>query len=790
MKTKILYIILLFIPFLAQSQWLNKWEKVNIAGRYSQEAYLDVYFLPSNRNLGWICGFNSQVSFTTDGGDNWETVRVDPNKDIQLESIHFTSPNIGYTSGDDSDNNVAGSIYKSTDGGRSWSNISPISRQQYSMWGCYFYDDNNGIAVASSGITGCEIQVFFKTTNGGQSWTQRRYEIRTGTKLSDVRIDGATGYGQAISSGYIWETTDYGDNWNIEFTTGPIDWAEELSYQDSSFIIPIAEGCQGDFLGYGGMLFTTDKGKTIQRKILENTINMYGSFLVNKTSGWACGFEKSVYFTCDAGNNWENLNCGIEGDLDDIFFIDDTTGWVVGDDVFRTRNVTEVNKVVSRDTVYICRGDIAELKIQPPDHLPKTVWTNCGRGNSYYTGDDGDYRAFAYASPCDTAFIYDFKVMYYPDYIPEIQSSNSNNLCVGDTIRLTVDTLYQSYLWNTGDTTSYLDVYETGDYIVQTTSPDGCLKFDTINVVFNPLPTPNILPLTKNNFCIGDSILLQSEFEHYRYKWYNNSNELISVNKSIFVKDSGNYVLIAESEFGCIDTSASFFVSVKIDSNRLSVDYSISEPFRFDTLTLGNKICQKVSITNKSNIDYQVQLIKLKDKYYFAAPPSDLPRLAPYETAEFLICFNGDSTGNFEDIVEIPDVCSPHFFKIEGVVEPFNFEAISKCDVPWRFTSIRLDKKHIFESSAPYPNPSNSLLAISYMEFTPEDNVNVNVSLYDSKGIKVGELERRISDIEYYSNGKIERGEYIAEMDLPTGIYFIVIEGNDITESKPIVITR
>ncbi len=788
MKIKILYIILFLLPILVQSQWLNKWEKVNIAGRYSQEAYLDVFFLPSNRNLGWICGFNSQVSFTTDGGDNWETVRVDPNNNIQLESIHFTSPNIGYTSGTNSENSLAGAIYKSIDGGRTWVDISPMLRQFYSIWGCYFYDDNSGVAVA--GLVGCDTQIFFKTTNGGQSWTQRRYEIRSGTKLSDVHIDGNTGYGQAISSGYVWETTDFGDNWEIDFTTGPIDWAEELAYQDSSFIIPIAEGCQGDFAGYGGMLFTTDKGKTIQSKILENTVNMYGSFLINKTSGWVCGFDKSVYFTCDAGNNWENLNCGIEGDLDDIFFIDDTTGWVVGDDVYRTRNVTEVNKVISRDTVYICRGEVAELKIQPPDNLPKTVWTNCGRGNSYYTGDDGEYRAFAYASPCDTAFIYDFQVIYYPDYTPEIQSSSSNYLCEGDTIRLTVDTFYQSYLWNTGDTTSYLDVYESGNYIVQTTSPDGCIKFDTTNIVFNPPPKPNILPLTKNNFCIGDSIILQSEFDHHIYRWYNNASELISNTKTITVKDEGNYKLIAESEFGCIDSSSSYFVSVIIDSNRLSIEYTITNSFTFDTLTLGKKTCQKVRITNTSNVDYQLQLIKLRDKYYFAAPPSDLPKLGPFETAEFEICFEGDSTGNFEDIVEIPDICSPHFFTVDGVVAPFNFEALSKCDVPWTFTSIRIDKKHIFESSAPYPNPSNSSLAISYMEFTPKENVQMKVYIYDSKGIRVGELERRISGIEYYSNGKLERGEYIAETNLPTGIYFIVIEGNDNTESKPIVITR
>lgn len=786
MKSKILYIILFLIPILAQSQWLNKWEEVDVAGRIQKSVFLDIYFLSTDRNLGWICGSESQVSFTKDGGDNWETVIIDTNKLIKLESIHFTSPSVGFTSGSYYDKDSSGAIYKSIDSGRTWVDISPEIGEFYHIWGCYFYDDNNGITVASDG---CRTQIFFKTTDRGQSWTTKKYITPGGTKLSDVHIDGVTGYGQAISSGYVWVTTDYGSNWDIEFGTGPIDWAEELSYQDSSFIIPIAKGCEGAD-GYGGMLFTTDKGENINIEILGLYRDMYGSFLINKTSGWVAGLYSSMYFTCDAGNIWENLNCGIEGDLDDVFFIDDTTGWVVGDKVFRTQNVTEVNKFISIDTVYLCRGEIAELKIQPPDNLPNTVWSTCGRDRALYTTDDGDYRAFAYNSPCDTAYIYDFKVIYYPDYITEIIADNYDTHCEGDTVRLSVDTVFKSIIWNTGDTTSYLDVYETGNYIVQTTSPDGCVKYDSLEVVINPLPTPNIISLTKNDFCIGDSILLQSEFDHNSYRWYNDSSQLISNQKSVTVKESGDYKLIAESEFGCIDSSASFFVSVRIDSNRLSVEYSITEPFTFDTLTLSKTTCQKVKITNTSNEDYQVQLIKLKDKYYFAAPPSDLPKLGPFETVEFEICFNGDSTGYFSDIVEIPDNCRPHFFKVDGIVAPFSFKAISKCDVPWTFTSIRLDKNYIFESSSPYPNPSNGFVALSYMEFTPQEKVDMKVYIYDSKGIRVGVLDRRISEVEHYSNGKLERGEYISDLNLPTGIYFIVIEGNDNTESKPIVITR
>ena len=101
-----------------------------------------------------------------------------------------------------------------------------------------------------------------------------------------------------------------------------------------------------------------------------------------------------------------------------------------------------------------------------------------------------------------------------------------------------------------------------------------------------------------------------------------------------------------------------------------------------------------------------------------------------------------------------------------------------------------MDKSYVFESSAPYPNPSDGQIAMSYMEFSPKEIFETKVFIYDSKGIRIGILEKRISDVEYFSNGKLERGEYISDLELQTGIYFLIIDRNDKTESKPIVITR
>ena len=788
MKITIALIIILFFPALSNAQWINKWEKVNIPDRYSPQAYLDIYFLPSDRNLGWACGFSSQVSFTKDGGETWKTVNVDDSNPIQLESIHFVTPDIGFTSGPSSNQQVSGSIFRTDDGGDTWNNISPETRFDYTLWGTYFYDENNGFVVGGE----CDNQFFFKTTNGGVSWSLRSYNARTPSKLSDVFVDWNTGIGQAISSGLVWRTNDYGENWEIEFTTGPSDWHEELAYKGDSFIMPIDQSCFGSQnAGYGGMQFTTDRGQSFNRRELPIGTPMYGSFLINENTGWVCGFNGSAYFTCDAGVNWQKLDCGLDGDLDDIFFIDDTTGWVVGDDIFRTKNVSDENKIVTIDTIRVCEGEIVNLEADSTREFANYNWSQCGFGESTFSVGEGKYRVYAYNDPCDTAFIYDYVVEYYKSENPNITASTDDFLCEGDSVFLTENSNVDLRFWSTGDTTRTIKVTQSGTYIVTTISPDDCLKSDTITVTFKALPEPNIIPITENNFCIGDSILLESEFEHNTYQWIDPNDETISDGKSIFAKIDGNYKLIVTNEFGCSDTSAGFKVDVRIDSNRLSVEYTDTDAFVFDTLTLSNVICMKMIISNKSQEEYLLRNIKLEDKYYFAIPPSNLPvLLEPLESIEIDICFSGDSIGFFSDRVELSDVCKPHFYRVEGEVAPFELNVITKCDVPWKFTSVELDRNHVFESSSPFPNPSTGLIAMSFIEYMPDSSPRAFISLHDNMGNHVADFEKRVSEIEYYSNGLLERGEYILDLDLRSGVYFIVTNGVENSSAIPIVISQ
>jgi len=315
---KYFFIIILIVESLKAFSF-GYWEKVYLPAPYNTNYWLDIYFHPDNPNYGWACGFNGMVVRTTDGGATWLGSII--RGAYHLESIHFPTLQIGYTSG------VEG-IFKTINGGGYWFDITPDPLVSY--WGCYFLNADTGWVVGG----GCAdtLQRFYKTTNGGTTWTLfTANEPNSGMTDLIVYPDG-TGY--AVSSGVLWKTTDMGNSWFVHSYTGTKVWQEEIAHLGNSFLLPTAGNTCAGSGNYGGMRFSTNDGQSWNHKIVRDA--MFGSFLITQASGWACGYDRQVYFTSNAGISWVEYNCGIdEGNLDDIWFISSSNGWVVGQGIYR-----------------------------------------------------------------------------------------------------------------------------------------------------------------------------------------------------------------------------------------------------------------------------------------------------------------------------------------------------------------------------------------------------------------------------------------------------------------------
>lgn len=802
-KINFLYLILLTTIYLtnftqsSNAQLINRWEKVQLPAGFnngSGDFYLDISFLPQNPQYGWICGNNSKVIITTNGGNTWRGVRV-TNYPHQLESIQFLNVNVGYVSGPTQDGGGVGSIFKSIDGGSSWFDITPPNTGTL-FWGMRFVDENNGLLLGGD----CNFQYFYRTTDGGASWSLTAYNSEGG-KLSDPIIIDFEGLCYAIGSGALWQSNNGGRNWTIKSFTGAKDWHEELAVLGKSMVVPVSNGCEGTFEMQGGIRFSKDEGRT-WNNFTGVRGPMFGSFLNDENTGWAAGFSRGVYYTCDAGSSWNIVDCGLDGDLDDIYFINDTTGWVVGTNVYKSATALTNSKILVKDTTFFCEGET--ITIIADSTFRNQRWLSCNKSKSEDVNSDGETIVYNFNNPCDTGLIikYPTKVIPKPNYDIVLSANNPNALCEGDTIKLSVSEIYKSYLWSTGDTTQSIVVTKSGEFSVTVTNEFGCKSINTFNVKFNPLPNPEIEVLGRDRVCIGDSILLNSKFAHSKYEWYEKTkNTFISNDKSPYVKENGTYYLKVTNEFGCSNISNEVNVTFINDSNRLELIIDANSQIDYGKDTLNTLYCKELTIFNTSNAIFILDSLYLYKKLNFSVPNSQLPIvLNPKDSAKLNICFNSFEVGNFKDTIKIADVCSDKLVFLSAEVEGYNLEGVTKCNLEWSIEVLKLENRYQMSLSPIYPNPIQNKFNIDLVEFVPtntnllnqSNNISQNniieFSIYNSYGLEIEKGHFNSPDkIEIQKNGEIN--SYKLEFELNnerygSGLYIINIKSNLSNETK------
>ncbi len=317
------------LMFSAISTCAQRWEKVALPAPYDAGYYLDIFFLPNDPSRGWACDQNrGYVIRTVDGGRTWQGTRVDATKTgCHLEYIQFLDANIGYASG-------PCGVYKSTDGGVTWNSIHPDP--MFSIWGGWFRNANEGWFAGGGG---CGTNVVFRTVDGGLTYTRFLDTTVKRSVLSDPYWDETLPTGKVYATGAaaIWRSDDDGVTWQVHsFTGANAPWHEELAMKGASICVPLGGAKCSQVPGVTtGMRFSPDNGTSWRE--FNTGKEMFGTFLLSPTHGWAAGWDGAAYQTTNAGIDWQLRSCGLDrAGLDDVFFQNDTTGWIVGEGVFRT----------------------------------------------------------------------------------------------------------------------------------------------------------------------------------------------------------------------------------------------------------------------------------------------------------------------------------------------------------------------------------------------------------------------------------------------------------------------
>lgn len=756
--------IISFLPASLTAQWK---EVTNIPSPFNQNYWLEVFFLPQNTKYGWICGYNGMVLRTTNGGVTWKGVKVP--RAGQIESIIFLNEKVGYmvSASDRGYDNRYSRVFRSDDGGANWFDVSPRTNVQ--MWGCYFIDENIGVVVG--GV--CDDRFFFSTQDGGKTWAFQHHSNQgnvRNTKLSDVRLfpDG-TGY--AVSSGFLWKSQDFGQRWEMYNRIDDNDWHEELSMYKNSFLVPMDEECQGSQRS-GGVLFSEDRGRTW--RLQKTRQACYGSFLMNEKVGWVCGLNRTILKTTDAGRTWSSKSCGIppDTDLDDLYFINDTTGWVVGEGIYKYSPIKDTMRpTISAEKTKLCGNDFAVIKAD--DEFPEMTWNTGERGKQIVVNKPGTYYLMASSNECDSGMSNPITIELYPR--GELKYANDNfSACEGDSVMVNITSINQGVNWADGSTENPRYFKEGGWKNFTWTDTTGCVYYDSVMVKIYALPEAKLVSSVDTIICSSHRLRIKSLSTPANVDWFNaETNKMIASQASeIEIGESMSIYVIGYNEIGCADTSEVYAYNIEFEDNIFTI---VSPPeteslIDFDSVATRETHCQEIFIrNNRDTKNATLSKVYMLHNRAFSIPQSQLPlKFNPGEVKPLSVCYSPTEYGDQLDTLVLEDFCSNHKVFLKGHGKHWQYVINSKCDIEITLSSNKLNKSATFSTNMPYPNPVGKIIALDYTIKYEEANQSIDevgFSLVDVLGNETEIEPQRIAKQVTSKAADSEVGYY--EIELP-----------------------
>ena len=121
-----------------------------------------------------------------------------------------------------------------------------------------------------------------------------------------------------------------------------------------------------------------------------------------------------------------------------------------------------------------------------------------------------------------------------------IQNLNPYNYCY-NTLEATSG--FESYLWNTGDTTQTIEVTEEGTYFVSAMNDEGCPSEAEITID-EPEPIPLNIEIANPNYCYSTELTAIGDFETYLWSTGDTT-------QTITIYGGAYYRVLATNETGC-----------------------------------------------------------------------------------------------------------------------------------------------------------------------------------------------------------------------------------------------
>lgn len=299
---------------------------------------------------------------------------------------------------------------------------------------------------------------------------------------------------------------------------------------------------------------------------------------------------------------------------------------------------------------------------------------------------------------------------------PQVQVSGPTEFCQGDSVEISIVGNYNDFEWSNGASTNSIVVKETGAYSVKIEDPNGCVSRSEA-VFVNVYDSPDLEVSTSNDkmLCEGGTLVLRASYGFSSYEWSTGATT-----RTIEVDAPGEFWVTATTNEGCV-----------LNSETFSVVYSIPE--KPTVAQNGNTL---VSTVEADRYQWYFE----GDKIFGAVGRT-------YEMKE-------DESGEY--MVEIYDAS-----ECNEISEPYS-AVVSVNDLQ--------DGEYVKVS----PNPGNGLFNI---DINILRGSTVNFEVIDLKGNVVYRADR-------ISNNSISQ---IDLSNMPSGAYFMTISNNDFKYTEKLI---
>jgi len=296
---------------LTKSNYDESWVNLGTsssAGGYAGIGRINcIAFHPADANTFWVGSPSGGLWETTDGGTSWTILNNNETvigvSDIAIPSDFATSNTIYIATGDrdggsmwslgggqNADNNSAG-VYKSTDGGTSWSatGLNFANSAGILVTSLLINPENSTILYASVLDFNILVEGIYKSTDSGDSWTRIDpyspyfFVADMVFKPGDPDTIYASSFG--YSDGYIFRSTDGGTTWPIVATiTGGYRVELAVTPNNSAVVYALMSNLSDGLLG---VYKSTNSGASFSQVNTNTNQNMLGYYcnVIGETGG-------------------------------------------------------------------------------------------------------------------------------------------------------------------------------------------------------------------------------------------------------------------------------------------------------------------------------------------------------------------------------------------------------------------------------------------------------------------------------------------------------------------------